>query len=66
MIEITSKHLESGETVPLSGVKISAPVVLAQQKGHERIGKAQKRIHRTSPIGPELAYKFRSTDRKFK
>ncbi len=37
-------------TLPLSGVKIAEPIVLAESKGHKRIGKAQKRMHHASPI----------------
>jgi hypothetical protein len=40
---------------PISRVNIAAPIVLAQYKGHKRIGEARKRIHRASPIVTELA-----------
>jgi hypothetical protein len=36
--------------LPLSGVKIAAPLVLVQHKGHERIGKAWETIWLALPI----------------
>jgi hypothetical protein len=39
---------------------------MVQYKEHERLGKAQTPICRTSPIVIELAYYFRFTDRKWK
>ncbi len=41
---------------PISGVRIVAPIVLAQHKERERIGKAQTPVRRASPIVIELAY----------
>jgi hypothetical protein len=43
-------------TLPVSGTRIAAPVVLAQHKGHERIGEARKPIRCTSHIAPKIAY----------
>jgi hypothetical protein len=42
--------------LPFSGVRIAEPIVLAQHKGHERIGLAQKAIWHTSPIDLEITY----------
>jgi hypothetical protein len=42
--------------LPISGVRIAAPIVLAQHKRSERIGKARTPVCRTSPIVIELAY----------
>jgi hypothetical protein len=41
---------------PISGVRIAAPIVLAQHQGNERIGKARTPVCRTLPIVIELAY----------
>jgi hypothetical protein len=38
------------------GVRIAAPIVLAQYKGNERIGEARTSIRRASPIVTEIAY----------
>jgi hypothetical protein len=38
-----------------SGVRIAAPIVLAQLKDNERIGEALKTIHSASPIVIEIA-----------
>jgi hypothetical protein len=51
---------------PISGIRIVAPIVLAQYKSNERIGEARTPVCRTSPIVIQLAYKFRCTDRKRK
>ncbi len=40
---------------PISGVRIAAPIVLAQYKDNERIGEARKTIHSASPIVIEIA-----------
>jgi Na+-driven multidrug efflux pump len=37
------------------GVKIALPIVMAQHKGHGRIGEARKRFHRSLLIGPKIA-----------
>jgi hypothetical protein len=39
---------------PVSRIKIAAPIVLVQHKGHKRIGKAWKQFHRTLPFGPQI------------
>ena len=39
---------------PISGVRIVAPIVLAQHKDNERIGKARTTIRSTSPIVIEI------------
>jgi hypothetical protein len=41
---------------PISGVRIAAPIVLAQHKGSERIGEARTPVRCASPIVIELAY----------
>ncbi len=41
---------------PLSGVRIAAPIVLAQYKEYERIGEARTPVRRASPIVKERAY----------
>jgi hypothetical protein len=41
---------------PISGERIVAPIVLAQHKRNERIGKAQTPVCGASPIVIELAY----------
>jgi hypothetical protein len=41
---------------PISGVRIAAPMILAQHKGNERMGKARTPVRCTSPIVVELAY----------
>ncbi len=41
---------------PISGVRIAAPIVLAQHKEHERIGEAQTPVRCASPIVIELSY----------
>jgi hypothetical protein len=41
---------------PISGVRIAAPIVLAQHKKHERIGEARTSMRRASPIVIKLAY----------
>jgi hypothetical protein len=40
----------------ISGVRIAAPIVLAQHKEHERIGEARTPVRHASPIVIELAY----------
>jgi hypothetical protein len=40
---------------PVRGIKITAPIVLAQHKGHERISEARKRFRHASPIGMKIA-----------
>ncbi len=40
---------------PISGVRIAAPIVLAQHKDNERIGEAWKTIRSSSPIVIEIA-----------
>jgi hypothetical protein len=40
---------------PICGVKIAGPIVLAQQKGYERVDKAWTSIRRTSPFVTEIA-----------
>ncbi len=40
---------------PISGVRIAAPIVLAQHKENERIGEARITIRSASPIVIELA-----------
>ncbi len=37
-------------------VRIAAPFVLAQHKGHERRGETRKEIRSTVPIVPEIAF----------
>jgi hypothetical protein len=41
-------------TFPTSGVEIAATIVLAQYKGHERIGEVWKNIDRASPVVTEI------------
>ncbi len=41
---------------PISGVRIVAPIVLAQHEEHERIGEARTPVRRASPIVIELTY----------
>jgi hypothetical protein len=50
--------------LPTGGVRIAAPIVLAQHKEHERIGEALTSIRWASPIVIELAFLFRCTDWK--
>ena len=52
--------------LPISGVRIVAPIILAQHKRNERIGEARTPVRRASPIVIQLAYIFRCTDRKQK
>ncbi len=40
---------------PISRVKFAVPIVLAQHKGHKRIGKVGTPIRRASPIAIEIA-----------
>jgi hypothetical protein len=40
---------------PLGGVQIVTPIVLAQHKKNERIGKARLTVRSTSPIVIEIA-----------
>jgi hypothetical protein len=49
----------------ISGLKIAAPLVLAQHKGHKRIGKAPAPIRRALPIDKELTYYFCCTDQNW-
>ncbi len=42
-------------TSPISGVRITGPIVLVQHKGHERIGKAQMPIRRALLLVLEIA-----------
>ncbi len=41
--------------LPISRVRIAAPMVLVQCKGCEEMGEAQKHICRAVPIGLEIA-----------
>jgi hypothetical protein len=50
--------------LPIGGVRIAGPIVLAQQKGNERIGETWTNIRSASPIVIEIAYLFCCTDRK--
>ncbi len=49
---------------PSGGVRIAAPIVLAQYKGNERIGEAWTHFRRASPIVIEITFLFRCSDRK--
>jgi hypothetical protein len=40
---------------PIGGVRIPEPIVLAQHKENERIGKARKTVHSALPIVIEIA-----------
>jgi hypothetical protein len=40
----------------ISGVLIAVQIVLAQRKGHEKIGEARTSMRSASPIVIELAY----------
>jgi hypothetical protein len=42
--------------LPISGVRITAPTVLAQHKEIERLGEALTPVRSASPIVIELAY----------
>jgi hypothetical protein len=42
--------------LPIGGVRIAGPIVLAQHKGKERIGKAQATIRCASPVVTEINY----------
>ncbi len=52
--------------LPISGVRITAPIVLAQHKGHKRINEVQKAIQHALPIFFEIASSFSCTDQKRK
>jgi hypothetical protein len=41
--------------LPISELKIAAPIVLAQHKGHKRIGEGWKAIRRALPTVSEIA-----------
>jgi hypothetical protein len=51
---------------PISGERIVEPIVLALQKGNERIGEARTTNRNASPVVIEIANKFCYTDRKQK
>jgi hypothetical protein len=42
-------------TLPIGGIRIAGPIVLAQHKENERIGKARLTIRSASPIVIEIA-----------
>ncbi len=50
----------------VSGIKIAAPIVLAQHQEHERIGEAREQLCHASSIGKQIGKLFRCTDRKRK
>jgi hypothetical protein len=61
IIEMAStKHLWglffSRNASPISGVRIAAPMGLAQRKGHERISEVRKAIRSALPIVSKIAY----------
>jgi hypothetical protein len=60
------RFLKIRHALPISKVRIPAPIVLAQCKGHERRGEARKAIWCASSIVLEIAYSFSCTGRKWK
>jgi hypothetical protein len=48
----------------VSGIKIAGPIIVAQHKGHKRIGESRKRFR--CAFGIKIAKLFCCTDRKWK
>ncbi len=53
--QIRSANMKFSRTSPIGGIRMAAPIVLAQHKENERIGEARVTICSASPIVIEIA-----------